>query len=80
MALFAELRDGGHVIVTVTHDEKLVAALADVRTTLAAPATNTTTNTTANTTADARGDARGDANGNANGNGDTGTRSAEATR
>jgi len=35
VALFAELRNDGHAIVTVTHDERLVNALADVVTTLA---------------------------------------------
>ena len=72
VALFSELRDEGHAIVTVTHDERLVAALANFRTTLTAPATNTTANTTANAHPDGRGDA--------NGNGDTGIRPVEATR
>ncbi|WP_220475753.1 ABC transporter ATP-binding protein [Alpinimonas psychrophila] len=40
VTLFAELRDEGHAIVTITHDEKLVAELADIRTTLPDPATN----------------------------------------
>ena len=34
VALFAELRSEGHALVTVTHDERLVAALADVTTSL----------------------------------------------
>jgi energy-coupling factor transporter ATP-binding protein EcfA2 len=34
VALFSELRSDGHAIVTVTHDERLVATLADVRTSL----------------------------------------------
>jgi len=34
VALFSELRSDGHAVVTVTHDERLVATLADVRTSL----------------------------------------------
>jgi energy-coupling factor transport system ATP-binding protein len=37
VALFGELRSEGHAIVTVTHDERLVQALADAQTSLGAP-------------------------------------------